>query len=49
MTSYERLKRTLDQNKDSFDIDEDGVIYVKDEAIMAAVKRFNDEFEVSDN
>lgn len=45
MTSYERLKKALEQNKGSFEIDEDGVICVKEEAIVAAVKRFKDEYD----
>ncbi len=45
MTSYERLKKALEQNKDSFEIDEDGVICVKEEAIVAAIKRFKDEYD----
>ena len=45
MTSYERLKKALEENKDSFEIDDDGVICVKEEAIVAAVKRFKDEFD----
>ncbi|EKQ1828453.1 hypothetical protein P4Y30_004464 [Salmonella enterica] len=45
MTSYERLKKALEQNKDSFELDDDGVICVKEEAIAAAIKRFKDEFD----
>lgn len=45
MTSYERLKKALEQNKDSFDIDEDGVICVKEEAIVVTIKRFKDEYD----
>lgn len=45
MTSYERLRKALEQKKDSFEIDDDGVICVKEEAIVAAVKRFKDEYD----
>ncbi|AXQ70191.1 hypothetical protein PF627_gp06 [Salmonella virus VSiP] len=47
MTSYERLKKALEQNKDSFETDDDGIICVKECAIAAAVKRFKDEYDGS--
>lgn len=43
MTSYERLQKALYDNKDSFDVDEDGIITVKESAIIEAVKKFNEE------
>ena len=45
MTTYERLKKILTDNKDSFDIDENGIIQVKEEALLKAVENFKDEFD----